>query len=242
MTFFTNNINPEEQHEINTIIETFKQGLNKEPVKTPKEYLTESYTKLLKVQYEPYESVVFENKMQTDLYFYEVIFKDNLNEELSENISESLKSLYETISDIYYHINIKPEFYKNLNEEFLLESIDDKERIIKEHFNNYINRNYFKLSPEERVKKYQPLCESNSTEFLKNSVERDKAIEYGFKTYLLEDLLTEVAFPKYVWNRIIALQEDEDYKSVFDYERLNTLVDTFKSRIHEISQVGSMYV
>jgi hypothetical protein len=243
--FFNNELSPEDQLDINLMIESYKKEQSEKSNKkkqTQEEYLRESYTKLMKVQYNPFDSLIFENKMNTDLYFYDVILKDKLDEVHLDEVSNSLRELYELVHDIYYHINIEPEFYKNLDENFLLESIEDKNLIVKDLFSNYIKKNYFDMSLSERAEKYQSLCENNIAEFMKVKVPSEKAIEFGFKTYLLENFLTEVAFPKFVWKRVLALQEDENYKAIFDYERLNVLVEMFKNKIHEISQVASLCI
>lgn len=189
--------------------------------------------------YEEFDPSKFETKTRIDLLFYEHVFQ-TLPE--VNNIENVLADYYKTIKEIYEMVNIRPENHKMLNTGVLIESQTDQvkrfKKILSEHINNY----YYRLLPEQRKTKYLEESKDYSSALVERGLDVDKSIQLGIKSCLMESLIKNISFPKFVQKRVTYLCEDEDYGKVFDQEHLKALWEEFNEKTKKIASIVSFAV
>lgn len=190
--------------------------------------------------FDPYDDITFEAKLKVDLMFYERLLS-NLDEKYSEVVQEILSSLYKDVREIYDQMNISPELYgKGINYEILEEGLNIRSKKISEVVYEYLDKNFYRLSPDERKEKYYeqqlPLAKELMTEQKENV---EDAISHSVKTIVMENLLRQIAFPLAPWARLNYLCESYDYGQIFEQERLVELSENVNKKIRAISKIVS---
>lgn len=186
--------------------------------------------------YEPFDELAFEGKTRIDMIYYDQFFQKI--EEDEDKLSEIVGSLYKTVRDIYEFVNIKPETYgRNINYEFLNESVEKQQKVISNIIYEYINNHFYKMTPEKRQEKYLEESRDLAKEMIKDGNDPDESIKFAIKQTVMEGLLERIAFPRPVWYRVKFLTEDESYGQVFDQEGLIKHVELFESKLFELSKI-----
>jgi hypothetical protein len=231
-----------EQNDYYEIRELSKDGLNKITSEKNKIKTLQEEHEILKKRvdmgkdlYEEYDDSSFEVKTKIDLVYY-----DQLLQKMEEtaDVEPLLGGLYQTVREIYEHINIKPEIYGNkITPEFLNESFEIQKRILSESIYDYVENKFYKLSPEKRQETYINESTDYAKQLIKEGTEPEQAIQHAIKTVVMEGLLSRIAFPKPIQYRINYLMEDENYRKVFDQEKLISLWESFNNQIHEVSKL-----
>lgn len=188
--------------------------------------------------YEQFDEETYKLKMGIDALFYEALVKEDLDSKYQTIIESMIKPLFESIYKVYKHIDIKPEYYGKLDDKIIVAPLEEREKVINETITDHFKRNYYNLPISRRLELYENEAIPVVTELVENKCSIEKASEVGTKTVVLERFLTKVAFPKFLWETIKTLQEDEDYE-IFDQDKLVELVNDFKSNVRGISKIIS---
>lgn len=186
--------------------------------------------------FEQYDNLSNELKMKIDFMYYEQLLQ-KLEESVVTNVERSLISLYKTINSIYEHINIKPGIYGNIDSNILNESIGSSKNKLAKLIYEYIDRNFYSMTPDQRKNKYYEIIKEDAKYLITEGMSPEDAIVHSIKTSVMEGLLRQIAFPFAEWSRVKYLNEDEDYDAVFDNETLTELIDLYNTKIHNIAKI-----
>lgn len=190
--------------------------------------------------YESYDDISFETKIKIDMIYYDQLLQ-KLEE--TESVEPKLVSLYKTVRSIYEHINIKPETYgKDVDYQFLNESIADQKRKLSNIIYEHINTSFYKLDPAKRKEKYSEEASKYAKELIQEGFDTTVAIQRGVKSVVMEGFLKKVAFPKPIQYRINYLMEDSSYAEVFDQSTLIDLWTKFNNQIADVSKIVSSVI
>lgn len=190
--------------------------------------------------FEEYDVIAFEGKLKVDLMFYESLLK-KLDDKYSRVVQEILSSLYKDVREIYEQMNIAPELYgKGIDYDILEEGLNIRNQKINDVVYEYLEKNFYHLSPEDRKEKYYERHLSIAKELLTEQKENvEDAIQISVKTVVMENMLRQVAFPLAPWSRLNYLCESYDYGQVFDQHRLVELTESFNKKLRAISKIVS---
>ena len=190
--------------------------------------------------FDPYDDLTFESKLKVDLMFYEKLLA-NLDEKYSEVVQEILSSLYKDVREIYEQMNIAPELYgKSINYDILEEGLHSRNQKIGKVVYEYLEKNFYTLSPEERKERWYEKHLSLAKELMTEQKENvEDSISHSVKTVVMEQLLRQIAFPLAPLSRLNYLCESYDYGQVFEQERLVELSENVNKKIRAISKIVS---
>ncbi len=221
-------------------IKKYKASTEKDPLKLLHETLQKAH--MGQDLFEPYDALSWEGKVRVDMLYFEALLQ-KLDCSQVESLQEALGVYFRNIRQIYEHVNIKPEIYGKDISIFILEDSNEQARQkISNVIYEYLDKYFYKLSPEQRVNKYQDTCTEFAKQLIMEGNDPDKAIEFAIKTRIVENLLTKIAFPFASWSRIKFLTESEDYGRVFDQSALIDLVESFERRVHSLAKIISAIV
>lgn len=184
--------------------------------------------------YESYDPAKFETKARVDLLFFEHLFQNLPNIKYME---EMVGNLYRTVKTLYEVVNMKPENYKGLSSNILVESVDNQKKAFSKIISEHINNKYYKYDSKTRQEKYLEESQEYATYLIEKGMESEEAIKLSVKACLMESLLKNIAMPNFVQKRIKYLCEDADYGKVFDQEYLKNLWTSFNTQIKDMSKI-----
>jgi len=197
---------------------------------------TPNYAKLL---LEEFDEDSLRDKILRDKSYYDVLMY-KLTTEQQEVFKPALESLLETVGEIYKHLNIKPKIYASNR----LPDINESEEIMHQSasriINEFISRNYYKLTTENRIKIYeQQVNELSKSLIIESNIELDEAIEFSTKVVVLQQLIENINFPLVIKSEIESSLTSEQYGELFEQEELVKLWETFKDRSYKFAKVIS---
>jgi hypothetical protein len=171
------------------------------------------------------------------MLFYEQLIQ-KLNEDNTEVVNNVLSNLYKSINEVYKFINIKPEVYgKRITEGILSESNETIKRKLSKIIYEYLDNNFYSLSPTQRKSKYEEAIHENAADLIRKHVPPKDAITFSAKVAVMEGLIKSIAFPFAVKSRLDYLLENEDFRFAFAVEELEESKNNFDKYCHEISKV-----
>jgi len=197
---------------------------------------------LTKIFLEEFDIDAFENKIKFDVSYYNVLL-NRLDESNGEDAQTLLIDLFKNVRSIYEHINIKPKIY-GINRLATLNETDDviyesASRII----HDYINNNYYKLTNEEKHKRYfEQVKDATKDLIISENIDADEAVEYNVKIAVIQSLIETINFPMVIKNEIEKSLISEEYGDMFEQEELNNLWLEFKNKSINISKIISAIV
>lgn len=233
------------QEEIQEIIETARQAVEKiEASNVPKKPILEVMLENMKRfdmgrdSYEPYEESVFANKTKVDMMFYDKLL-NKLDESDVKSVEPLIGQMYRSVNEIYEFINISPEIYgKNVSFDLLEASLEDSAQTIDAVIFEFLDKNFYNLSPQQRTDKYCDECKEFSKKLInEHQLPVEEAIEYCVKSKIMEGLLDRIAFPTVVKSRLNYLSESEDYGKVFDQSGLLDLLETYSDQLQKVARI-----
>lgn len=191
--------------------------------------------------FQEYSDEKLQEKITLDGYIYNKLL-ENLNSEESEAVSTLISEMMITVKDIYKFINIEPKTV-GFNH---MSSADSKNSLVIEAtniINNHINKEYYSLSKEEKIKKYKDSVVHLAHQVvLEEGIDPQEAINHCYKSIVIERLLENVNFPFIIKHKIEEVFEDDMYNDFFNINELRELKDTFESQIKNISRVMSVLI
>ena len=174
--------------------------------------------------------------------YLEQLFQ-KMDDQYSEPIHEALSKYFKNIREIYEFVNIKPEIYGvNIDFTILEESTEKKNEKMSNVIYEFLDRNFYSLSPEKRQDKYLENSKELSKKLISEGTKPEEALEFSIKTLIMDDLITKIAFPFSVWSRIKYLTESADYGIVFDQGALINLVDSFEEKTNSLAKIVSTVI
>jgi len=184
-----------------------------------------------------YDQVVYEGKVKVDMLYYNQLLQ-KIDENLNENVQNAVIALYKVINEIYEFVNIEPEIYgRGINTTILDESIETSHRKLSKVVFEFLDNNFYRLSPAQRQDKYFEDHKELAKTLIAEGNTTEDAISFAVKAVVMENLIRHISFPFASWSRIKYLTEDGDYGAVFDQDKLVDLVDSFNKKIHAISKI-----
>jgi len=186
--------------------------------------------------FEEYDDSAFKEKAKYDAHIYDKLVEDIQDSSKIEEIQGLLVELNQYVRKIYEHINIKPAIYGPRN--IMFESDEQYEKNAIRVINEFLNKNYYSLSNEQREAKHKSRVINEAKDYVVlEKEEAISAVERAQKRILFEDLLTRVAFPLQVHSSIQDILESEEYEMFFDKETLLSLYEAFQFKIKEITKL-----
>jgi hypothetical protein len=216
------------------LVELKKQSIQEVEKPTPNAL----YSKYI---FEQYSDGGMEYKLKHDATYFNVLF-ENIEQKDEKLANDLLTELSKTVKSIYEHINIQPRSI-GAQAIALSESDDIIEKNAARVINEYVTRNYYKLSQEERDAKYKDsvIAESEAL-VLEHSVDAEEAIEFCYKSVVMEGLIERISFPDAIKFRIDDIMTSDIDKQVFEQTELLDLWSDFKSKAKEISKLIAIAV
>jgi len=185
--------------------------------------------------FESYDSLLWEGKVKVDMLYFDQ-FLQKIEE--TDQIEQALGSYFKNIRHIYEFVNLKPEIYgKNLTYEILEKSNEAQRQIISTIIYEYFDKSFYSLTNDQRTEKYLDKSRELAKQLISEGNTPDEAIAYSTKVNIVENLLLKIAFPFAVKSRIDYLIESEDYRKIFDQEKLVDLVDSFNHKVYNIAKM-----
>ena len=191
-----------------------------------------------KDMYESYDIIDFEGKSNVDMLYYDQLLNKIEESEQIESIQTLLIDLTKNVKEVYEITNLKPEIYgRNIEISILEDSIETRSSKLSKRIYEYLDRHFYKLNPKQRKEKYFNESKVISKKLITEGVKPEEAIEYSVKTVVMENFLTNIAFPFSIWSRINYLTECKMYSKVFDQQRLIETVDKAKDSIKRVAKI-----
>ena len=206
------------------------------------ESMSESFSKYDRGRtlYELFDVNIFEQKARMDILFYEQLLQKISDSDQTSKIQIIITDLLKTVKNIYEIIDVKPQVYGNHSFDLLSESIDTINNKLSKTIHSYINKNFYDLTVEQRMKRYGDKAkEIVSKVIVEDENDINEAIEFAIKSVIIENFLTNVSFPFAIWSRIDYLMESELYNLAFDQEKLFNLVNEFKTKNSNLAKIIS---
>lgn len=195
---------------------------------------------LNKMLWEEFDMNIFKNKIAVDSLYLNCLL-ENIDPSNRDILNEMFSSYFKDICSVYKEIDLKPAFYKNIDQTILNENKEESDTKIKGVINEFLNRNFYKKTP---TKKAETLLTESVTNDIKKYVCRGiplkEATEVSTKKELVKRLLTEIAFPFSISTKIHRLQEGND--ETFDCVRLNNLMESFDNKVDKLATIISVAV
>jgi hypothetical protein len=192
--------------------------------------------------YEEYDQLAYESKARVDMMYYQNMLR-KLDDIHIEGTQALLVDMFRTVRQIYEFVNVRPEIYgSGITSDILEESIKDANEKLSKKIFEHIDKNFYNLSPEKRQSKYLEESRSLTKQLIQEGVQPEKAIESAVKCVVIETLLTKIAFPFTTWTRVKHLSESDDYGLVFDQGELLNLIESFETKIHNLSKIVASIV
>lgn len=188
-----------------------------------------------------YSEDKFKDKVNLDGYIYNKLL-EKLEENEKESVSKLISEMLNDVREIYRFINIEPKIvgFKNLNPS------DNRSGLITEAsniINNFLNREYYSLSKDERLRKYKDSVINFAHNIvLEENIDPQEAIEHSYKTAVIQRLLEDINFPFVIKHKINEVFEDDLYNDFFDVGELHELKESFDIKAKNIARVISVLI
>jgi hypothetical protein len=186
--------------------------------------------------FDEFDSNIFETKIHIDMLFYDKLFS-SLTEDQFKQIEGLLGQLYKNVGEIYEFINIKPEFYSNIDVTILDKPMVEAKEIVGNYIYEYLDKQFYTITPKQRYEKYFVACKGQVRSLIEEGVDSEDAIIHTVKAYLMEQFIKNITFPFAIYTHIKETMENEEYGLIFDQEKLIDLVENFETKIHQISRI-----
>lgn len=187
--------------------------------------------------FEDYDDDSFDDKLKVDNIFYNCLLK-GLKTELHEGVDTVIQNMTNVTKQIYEHLNIKPRIYGFHSTSIFNESDDILEKNALRFINDYVNDNYYKLTTEQREKKYIDAIKELATEnIINDKLEASDAVDYATKTCVIKDFITRVNFPVIVRDKLEETINDVEYGKIFDQDHLKNLYESFQLQCLGLSKI-----
>ncbi len=195
-----------------------------------------------KVFFEEFDEESFNQKVKLDSGYYNMLLS-KLEESDLESVQGLLGNMLGTVRQIYEHINIKGKVYGMSR----LATLDDTDDMIQESagriVNDFIGRNYYSLTREERHSKYMNEVKAVATSsVIQEGVEPEVAVQQAIKTAVFIKLIESINFPLTVKSEIEHCLVSEEYSQIFKQDELNSLWDLFNEQCQEFAKIVSVIV
>ncbi len=237
-------MNFNEQIQISAIAnEALTRIRNKRNEKTTEQLLEETRTKFdySRAAFEEYSDDAFIKKIKLDTYIYENLLKQ-CPEDVLPQIQEHFSTYINCIKAIYEHINIEPKlcgFTRLSLENSETELNQESRRIIYE----YLDTNYYKLSPSQRVSKFKDIVISEAKNLvITENISVNESVEHVYKAAIMSNLLENISFPFIIKSTINDLLESKEYRQIFDAEKLEVLWESYQQELSSISRILSLVI
>lgn len=220
-------------------------ALNK--LKSNKEALlqeSEEKSKLPNVNYakfvfEEYDDDSFEDKVKLDTAYYDVLL-GKLGDEQQEAVQTILGQMLNTVKDIYETVNVKPKIYGLQRLKGLNESKTNIHQSASRIISDFITRNYYKLTQEEREERYMSRVKDTSKDLIINEgIEPSEAVEFALRSAVIEELLEHINFPMTVKNEIETSLTSDKYAKMFNPTVLKEQWDKYQHQASNFSNIVS---
>ncbi len=193
-----------------------------------------NYSKLI---FEEYDQTSFEDKVKADAAYYNVLFR-RLDESNSSKLHKIVGSMMGTVRQIYEHINIKPKIY-GLNR---LPSLNESDNVIEENatriISDFINRNYYQLSREQRQDKYAESVKAIASDMIvKESIDPEDAVRFSTKVIVVKQFLESISFPLVVRGEIENYLTSKEYGELFEQDKFQDLWESFDNQSTHLAKI-----
>lgn len=195
---------------------------------------------LNKMLWEEFDFDVFKKKIAVDSMYFNCLM-ENIDPSNKHVLNGMMNQYFKNICAIYKEVDLKPAFYKNVDQTILSESVEDSSLKIKGVINEFLNTNFYKKSPSKQVETL--LTESvvnDIKKYVTKGIELEEATKVSTKKELVKKLLTEIAFPFSISTKIRRLQEGSD--DTFDTVNLNNLMESFDNKVDKLATIISVAV
>lgn len=189
--------------------------------------------------FEEYDDSSFEKKVTMDASYYDVLLS-RLEESQHEAVQTILAGMLSTVKAVYETINVKPKIYGLQRLNGLNESKNNIQQSASRIISDFISRNYYRLTQEERENKYMSRVKHTSKELILNEgVDPKDAVAFALRTAVIEELLEHINFPMTVKNEIETSLTSTEYAQMFDPTVLNDLWDKYQEQALNVSKIVS---
>ena len=190
--------------------------------------------------FEAYDSLMWEGKVKIDMLYFDQLLQ-KLEE--SEQVYSALGEYFKNIRQIYEFTNLCPEIYgKGLDFTILEKSNETQHQTLSNIIYEYFDKSFYSLTSEQRKEKYLDISRELAKTLIAEGIVPEEAITFSTKVSIVETLLQRIAFPFGPWSRINYLMESDDYRAIFDQEKLVDLVDDFRKKAHSLAKVVAAVV
>jgi len=192
-----------------------------------------------KFVFEEYDDDSFETKVKMDASYYDILLS-KLGEPQQEAVQTILGSMLATVKGIYETINVKPKIYGLQRLNGLNESKNNISQSASRIISDFITRNYYKLTQEERENKYMGRVKHTSKDLiLTEGIDPAEAVSFALRSAVIEELLEHINFPMTVKNEIETSLTSTEYAQMFDPQVLNDQWDKYQEQALNFSKIVS---
>ena len=192
-----------------------------------------------KFVFEEYDDASFENKVAMDASYYQILLS-KLEESQQEAVQTVIGQMLQTVKLIYETINVKPKIYGLQRLNGLNENKSNIEKSASRIISDFVTRNYYKLTQEEREERYMGRIKHISKDLiLTEGIDPKEAVTFSLRSAVIEELLEHINFPMTVKNEIETSLTSSDYAQMFDPEILNAQWDKYQAQSLNVSKIIS---
>lgn len=192
-----------------------------------------------KFVFEEYDDDSFEMKIKMDAAYYDILL-GKLEESQQEPVQTILAQMLSTVKGIYETINVKPKIYGLQRLNGLNESKNNITQSASRIISDFITRNYYRLTQEERENRYMSRVKFTSKDLiLKEGIDPQEAVSFALRSAVIEELLEHINFPMTVKNEIETSLTSTDYAQMFDPQVLSDQWDKYQEQALNFSKIVS---
>ena len=195
-------------------------------------YENKNITRQLSI--EPYSESAFKEKTNYDAAYFNTFLKNLEESKEKDEIINEISELYSLVKEIYKELDIKPQVYSSSS--FIGKTTKDSiEETARRIINNYLDRNYYSLTFEERDRRYKDKVVDLATRLVtEEKVEIDASVQLAQKKILIENCISKFIFPLHVKGRLDeVLHEEAD--EFFDNTKIKDLYEKFEQKLDRVS-------
>lgn len=186
--------------------------------------------------FESFTNDGMEEKIKHDTSYYNILFK-NIEESDSDLAHTLLGKLLKTTKLIYEHINIQPKIFGS-KAIALNESDDIIEKNALRMIDEFIDSNYYSLSQERRDSTYkEKVIAESETLISENAANPEEAVEFCYKSVVMEGLLEKISFPSIIKYKIDEVLSSDIDNQVFEQDELSELWTSFQSQSKKLAKL-----
>lgn len=197
-----------------------------------KRIVTES--KQISSSIEPYSEDDFKSKLKYDAAYYNVFLKNLEDPTLKEDIVNEIYNLYDTVKSIYKEMDVKPMVFSNKSFIGKTSEVSIEETALQV-INNYLDRNYYNLTLEERDRRYKAKAIDTAMYLVtEQHIDIDNAVKVAQKKVIIEGLLDKIAFPGQARGKLDEfINESPD--EFFDNTRIKQLYENYEKKLSKVA-------